>query len=77
MLSRNCKQNTIVTQRGEAELQKLLGNANKALERESGYCQRRLQMADVSKKEIIQKMEELKDGARFCLCPTYGGSGDH
>jgi hypothetical protein len=34
-------------------------------------------MADVSKKEIIQKMEELKDGARFCLCPTYGGSGDH
>jgi hypothetical protein len=32
-------------------------------------------MATVSKKEIIQKMEELKDGARlsFRLSPTFGG----
>jgi hypothetical protein len=31
-------------------------------------------MATVSKKEIIQKMEELKDGARliFRLSPTFG-----
>ena len=31
-------------------------------------------MADVSKKEIIQKMEEMKDGARlnFRLSPTFG-----
>ena len=32
-------------------------------------------MADVSKKEIIQKMEELKDGARLSLrlSQTFGG----
>ena len=31
-------------------------------------------MADLSKKEIIQKMEEMKDGARlnFRLSPTFG-----
>ena len=36
-------------------------------------------MATASKKEIIQKMEALKEGERLSLRfgETYGGSGDH
>ena len=52
----------------------LCDNGCQDLEGRDGHIQRRLQMAGVSKEEIIQKMEELKDGARLSLqlSPTFG-----